>query len=251
MAKDILRNVRLFAGGCDLTGAGNKLELGGEFEEKDATTWGSYDAASGKIAKEVMAGLFSAKISASGFWDAGDPSLVDDAMWAARGGSNGWSAWPAGAAEGSLAWLLTALHTSYQLLGAVGDIAPWQAGMAGNGFLARGQVASSPGTARTATGTGTILNLGAAVASGRRLHAALHVLSVAGTSTPTITAKVQSAATVGFAGPTDRITFSAATAVGGQYQTLAGPITDQYYRLSWTISGTTPSFLVAASIGID
>jgi hypothetical protein len=252
MAKGILSNVRLFAGGCDLTSQSNKVDLGGDWEEKDSTTWGSYDPTSGKIAKEVMGGLFSAKISASGFWDANDLSLVDDAMWASRGARRAWTVCPTGAAEGSLAWLQHAVHSSYQILGSPGDIAPWQASMTGSGTMARGQVASAPGTPRTATGSGTILDLGAAgVPSGHNLLASLHVLSVAGTSSPTITAAVQSAATAGFGSPTTRLTFTAATAIDGQWQTITGPITDRYYRLAWTISGTSPSFLVAAAIGVD
>lgn len=252
MAKDILRNVRLFAGGCDLTSQNNKVEMSGEYEEKETTTWGSYDAASGKIAKEVIAGLWAGKITASGFWDANDLSLVDDTMWAARGARRAWTMAPVGASEGSLAYLTHTVHTSYQLLGQVGDVAPWQASMSGTGTMGRGQIASAPGTARTATGSATILDLGAAgIPSGRNVLASLHVLSVSGTSTPTFTASVQSAATVGFASPTTRITFTAATAIDGQWQTLAGPITDRYWRLTWTISGTTPSFLVAAAIGID
>lgn len=248
MARDILRNVRLWSGGCDLTGQANKVDLNGEFEEKDVTNFASGDGT--RVAKEVMAGLFSAKISASGQWDAGSPAVVDDAMWSARGGRRGWTICPSGSAEGSLAYLLSALHSSYQLLGAVGDVAPWQASMTGTAFLARGQVASAPGTPRTTTGTGTILNLPGGVPAGKSLHATLHVLSVAGT-TPSITARVQSAATAGFASPTDRLTFAAATAVDGQYQQVGGPITDQYFRLAWTITGTSPSFLIAAAVGVD
>lgn len=250
MAKHVLTNVRLFAGGCDLTGQSNKLELGGEFEEKDATVWPVADSQT-TLGKQYLAGLFGAKISAAGLWDAGDPSLVDDELFADRGGTVGWTACPAGSTEASVAYLMTALQTSYQLFGQVGDVAPWQASLSGTGFLARGQVASAPGTARTATGTGTILNIVGGVPSGKRLHASLHVLSVSGTSTPTFTASVQSAALVGFGSPTSRITFTGATAISGQYQTLAGPITDEYFRLSWTISGSSPSFLVAAAIGVD
>lgn len=250
MAKYVLTNVRLFAGGCDLTGASNKLELGGEFEEKDATVWPVADSQT-TLGKQYLAGLFGAKISASGLWEAGDPSLVDNELFADRGATAGWTACPAGSAENSVAYLMTALQTSYQLLGAVGDIAPWQASMTGTGFLARGRMVSAPGTARTATGAGTIIQLVGGIPSGKRLHASLHVLSVAGTSTPTFTGTVQSAALVGFGSPTSRITFTGATAISGQYSTLAGPITDEFYRLSFTISGTSPSFLVAAAVGVD
>ncbi|HEY9416720.1 MAG TPA: hypothetical protein VIQ30_18350, partial [Pseudonocardia sp.] len=84
-----------------------------------------------------------------------------------------------------------------------------------------------------------------AVASGQFAYAALHVFS-AGT---TMTVQVQSAATVGFASPTTRGTFSAATAVGGLWLTrVAGPITDTYWRLN--VSAITGTFQVAGVIAI-
>ena len=113
--------------------------------------------------------------------------------------------------------------------------------------VVRGTSLHPPGTARTATGNGTAVQVGA-VASGRQMYAALHVLSVSGTATPTLTVKVQSD-TVGFGSATDQITFTAATAVGGQISRVAGPITDDYWRASWTISGTNPSFLFVVVVG--
>jgi hypothetical protein len=248
MAKDILRNVRLFTGGVDLTGQTNKVGWEQEFEEKDVTVFPAVDVAGVRPAKEVIAGLVGTKVTASGFWEAGDTGKVDDALWAARGGIGAWSIFPAGAAEGALAYLTQALQGSYQLGAGVGDVAPWQASMTGTLDLARGKSLSSPGVARTATGT---VVLGAAVPAGRDLHASLHVLSVAGTATPTVTVAVQSASTAGFAGPTNRATFAPATARGSQYLVVPGPITDQFYRLSFTVTGTTPSFLIAAAVGID
>jgi hypothetical protein len=84
------------------------------------------------------------------------------------------------------------------------------------------------------------------------MYAALHVLSVAGTATPTITARVESSVDNTFASPTTRLTFAAATAVSGQTLRTAGTaITDTWWRVAWTISGTTPSFLFAAALGIQ
>jgi hypothetical protein len=115
----------------------------------------------------------------------------------------------------------------------------------------RGQIAHPPGTPRTADGTGPALTLGA-VPAGKRLYAALHVLSASGT-TPSLTARIESAATgdAGFTSPTTRLTFAAAAAPGGQIlRTTGDAITDTRWRLAWTITGTTPSFLLAASAGI-
>ncbi|MFC8156312.1 hypothetical protein ACFUO0_20055 [Streptomyces cinereoruber] len=239
----ILTNVRAFASGADLTGASNKIEIAAEVEEKDATTYGS----SGW--KGVVGSLGSAGIEAEGYWEAGDPSLVDDAAWAQLGGVWPWTVCPDTAEVGSLAYLTRALRSNYKLGGAVGDVAPWSSTSKGSWPLVRGQIAHPPGQARTANGTGTVLNLGA-VPAGQRLYAALHVLSVAGT-TPSLTVSVESDDSAGMGSPTTRLSFAAATAAGGQaLHTDAAAITDTHYRVAWTVSGTTPSFMFALSLGI-
>jgi hypothetical protein len=78
----------------------------------------------------------------------------------------------------------------------------------------------------------------------------VHVLSVAGTA-PSITVSVESDDASGFASATTRLTFDAATAVGGQIlRTDGSAITDTWWRVAWTIAGTTPSFLFASVLGI-
>ncbi|WP_460067388.1 hypothetical protein [Streptomyces sp. YKOK-I1] len=245
MSKTVLLNVRTFAAGVDLTGASNKIELSSEVEDKDSTNY-----ASGGW-KEVLGGLGSAELSGEGQWEAADPSKVDDASWAHIGTVIPWSVSANNAANvGDLAYLMSALRSDYALFDAVGEVAPWSGTAKSASPLVRGQFAHPPGTARTATGTGTGLQLGA-VPSGKKLHAALHVLSVAGTSTPTITARVESSVDNTFASPTTRLTFAAATAVGGQIlRTNGTAITDTWWRIAWTISGTTPSFLFVGSLGI-
>lgn len=248
MGLHTLKNVRLFTGGVDLTTRNNKIALDPEYEEKDVTTFGSVDA-NGDIWKDVIAGTGSAKLTAGGFWEAGDPSKVDDDAWAGLGGLDAWTVCPVTGNVADVAYLLGALSGNYQLGGGQGDVAPWQAAMASSGPVARGKVLHSAGTPRIATGTGTIVDLGAGVPAGKGLYATLHVLSVAGTSTPTITVAVQTAATLGFASPTTRITFAAATALGGQRLMVQGPITDQYARASFTITGSSPSFLFVVAVG--
>lgn len=245
MAKFVLLNTRLFAGGVDLTTRNNKVELGADVEEKDST---AFQPEGTQVWKEVLGGLRSANLNASGQWEAGDASKVDNETWSDLGGVIPWSACPVGAAEGSLAWLTSALRSEYKLGAAVGDVAPWDAKAAGKGALVRGTVAHPPGTARTATGTGTAVNLGALSAS-QKLYASLHVVSVAGT-TPSITVSIESDDAQAFTTATTRHTFAAATAVGGQSARVAGAVTDTWWRPAWTISGTTPSFLFLLTWGI-
>lgn len=250
MGKFVLLNTRLFAGGVDLTTRNNKVELGVEVEEKESTAF----VPEGQEAwAELLGGLKACSLNAAGQWEAGDPSKVDNETWADLGGVIPWSACPAGAAEGSLAWLTSGLRTSYKLGDAVGEVAPWEAQAKGTGALVRGTVAHPPGTARTATGVGTAVNLGALSAS-QKLYANLHVLSVAGT-TPSITVRIESDDAQAFTTATTRHTFDAATGVtvalgGAQSAKVAGAVTDTWWRPAWTISGTSPSFLFLLSWGI-
>lgn len=245
MPKTILTNVRCFAVGVDLTSHSNKIELAAEVEDKDSTNYGSQGW------KEVMGGLASAELSGEGQWEAGDASLVDDGAWGTLGAVGPWSVSANNAAAvGELAYLMNALRADYKIGEAVGEVAPWTSTAKSSWPLVRGQFAHPPGTARTATGTGTGLNLGA-VAAGQRLYAALHVLSVAGT-TPSLTARVESSADDTFAAPTTRLTFAAATDVSGEILRTDGTaVTDAWWRIAWTITGTTPSFLFAATLGIQ
>jgi hypothetical protein len=244
MPKQVLFDVRLFAGGADLSGNSNKAEITAEYEDKDATNYRSAGW------KEVLAGLASSAVTAEGQWEAGDPGKVDDNAWATLGGLGPWTISPTDATVGTLAYFTNALRSSYKLGGQVGEIAPWAGKASGSWPMVRGQIAHPPGTARTATGTGTSIQLGA-IPAGKRLYAALHVLSVAGTATPTITARVESDNATGFPSPVTQLTFAGATAQGGQILRTDGTaITDDWFRIAWTISGTTPSFLLAAAIGI-
>ncbi|MFJ6617586.1 hypothetical protein ACIQOW_08425 [Kitasatospora sp. NPDC091335] len=243
MPAQVLTDVRLFTGGADLTGVSNKAELSAEVEVKDRTVFGSGGWS------RVQGGLGSSKLSAEGFWEAGDPGMIDDATWAQLGGVVPWTVAPHLAAVGSLAYLTQALRTDYTLGGAVGDLAPWTAGASGTGVIARGRIAHPPGTARSSAGAGTALQLGP-VPDGRALYATLHVLSAAGT-TPTLTVRIESAADQAFTDPTVRATFAAATGLGGQALAVPAPGTDTWWRLAWTISGTTPSFTFVGAVGVQ
>ena len=90
-----------------------------------------------------------------------------------------------------------------------------------------------------------------AVGATEKCYVGIHCYGVSGTSTPTVTFKLQSDDNSSFTSPTDRITFSNITAIGADYQSAAGAITDTYYRLNYTISGTSPSFSIHATIGIE
>jgi hypothetical protein len=84
--------------------------------------------------------------------------------------------------------------------------------------------------------------------TGALLTAALHVFAVSGT-TPSATVTVQSSATQG-GSYTTRGTFAAQTTVGKQYIVVPISTTDQWYRATFTLSGSSPSFTAAVSAAV-
>ncbi len=98
----------------------------------------------------------------------------------------------------------------------------------------------------TATGASTPQQLGAILA-GESVYAALHVLSVSPGAT--LDAIVQSDNAVGFPSPTLRGTFPHMTAPGSAYLVIPGPVTDDWWRAAWTITGATPEIDLLVVIG--
>ena len=247
MSKTVLFNARVFAGAADLTGASNKVELSSEIAEKDATTFQPEGSGGWRV---LLGGLASTTINASGLWEAGDPGMVDDALWEALNGRAPlpWTVCPVSASVGALAYFSSGLTTSYKMGDAVGEIAPWESEASGSGLLLRGTVMHAPGAARTANGSGDSAELGALLL-GQRLFASLHVLSVSG-DTPEIEVRIESSADDTWASPTTRATFGTMSAPGADLVSVTGPVTDTWWRIAWDITGDDPSFLFLSAVGI-
>lgn len=249
MTAGALTDARIYWGGADVSGQANKVMAEAKLTDLDATTF-----ASGAW-EECAGGIFSATSSVDGFWAAGDGGKPDDRFFADLGvGTVPQSLVPttAGATQpavGALAYLGRAQETKYSLFGPVGALTPFSIDTRYNTPVLRGVVLHSNGTARTTTGTGTGVQVGAVTAI-QRMYAALHVHSVSGTSTPTVTVKLQSSVDNTFASPTDRLTFTASTAISGQFSSVAGAITDTWWRAAWTITGSSPSFTFTVTAGL-
>lgn len=241
MATLVLDDAKIYVGGYNLSGDHNRISVQASAEEKDATTFG-------QTFKVRKGGLKSFTVQGGGFTEYGTGEN-DDVFFAGLATTSNLLTLAAdGGAAGEVGYFGQALESSYDTGAEVGELMPFTVGFAGSGSLVRGTIMEDGGTARTSTGNGTARQLGA-VAAGQKLYAGLHVLSVSGTS-PSLTVKVQSD-TSGFPSATDQITFTAATAVGSQWATpVAGAITDDYFRVTWTISGTNPSFLFVVTVGI-
>ena len=153
-------------------------------------------------------------------------------------------------ADGSVAYLLKSIPLSYTpVSGAVGELASATiSGSSSTGPVVRGLLIHPSNVARTSSGTGTGRQIGA-VAAGKKVYAALHVLAASGTS-PELDVIVQSDDNAGFTSPTTRLTFSTATGRTSELLSAAGAITDDYWRVSYTIAGTSPSFTFAVTCGV-
>jgi hypothetical protein len=242
----VLLDSRVFVSGADLSGSSNKIEVQEESEAVQVTNFRSGGAV------ENLAGLTETSVEGGGLWEAGDAGYVDDSFWTNRRAIEPWTFVPEDSdlAPGGVAYLTKALRTKMRLWGQLGEAASWEGSAKGTWPLARGVVLHASGVPRTTDGNGIALNFGA-VASGRHLYANLHVIDIAGTAGPAVIVKVQSDSLEAFSSPTDRVTFDSLAAFGGQAVRVAGPVTDTWWRATWDVSGTNPSFLFIVSLGIE
>lgn len=251
MAKTIA-NCTMWVDDVQIASQVNQVSIQKTAAELDVTTF-----ANASMAR--VGGLKDGVISASGFWESTpDPDFT---LFGDVGANLPITvALTRNAVAGDPAYLMCALIAQYGGIGAkVGNPLAFSlrgaqvagstsssgnAGQLAQGILAENRIA-------TVTGNGTIYGpLAIPTTSLQEMVAAIHVTALSGTAAPTLTVSLQSAAAVGFASPTTRATFTALTATGSQILEIDGPITDQYWRFAWTISGTTPSFTFAAALGL-
>lgn len=244
MTIDFWRDMSILVDGLELAAHGKNVMLSTTVVPLDTTNFAS-DAWT-----EVIGGLKSGTVDMTLMQDVATGS-VDDTLFDLLGTASTPHSICTLSDDGSLAYLFRGIPLSYTPTeGTVGDLAmATLKGQSSTGGIVRGTLIHPGSASRTSSSTGTGRQLGA-VAAGKSLYASLHVLSVAGTASPTLTVKVQSDDNAGFTSATDRITFTAATAVGSEWSSVAGSITDDYWRVSYTISGTNPVFSFAVTAGI-
>lgn len=246
MATYALNDVDILAGGLDLSCFSNQVQLETTVAEVDATTF-----CSGGWTVPI-AGRRSSMLTASGPTDmatatASQQSAVDEILAVTNGTEYVLSLVPMGSSVGAVGYFTRGVLMSRTVLqGSVGDLATHSVSFGGNQPVIRGTVDTA--STITSTGSSAGAQLGA-VSATQRVWAAVHFLTAGGT-TPSITVKVQSDNNSGFTSPTDRITFTAANAKGAQFGSTLGAITDDYWRATWTVSGTSPSFETRVLIGI-
>ena len=242
MAKQVLKNLGLYYGSLALASQINQVALEATAPEVDVATFDSNGWS------DTVAGLLKASLRFDGFWDAAEPDAsafdqISKADWPAT------VVKPAGTvpAVGDVAYFLLASEFSYTLGGQVGAAARLSLALTGAGALLRGRVADYQAPA-TATGNGTGYQLGAVTAA-QRLYYAVHVVGASGTL-PTLDLVIESDDADTFGSATTRVTVAQFTDEGTAYGSVAGAITDTWWRVRRTIGGTSPEFTYLVALAI-
>lgn len=243
MGQQILSQSKLYAAGYDFSGDLKAIALRLGADQQDNTNFASGGAHS------RLAGLKTGAFQLDGFWNALNAAAAADDTLFGNIGLTGIpvTICPQTGAEGEPSYILNADFASYAPGAKVGALFEFTAAGETISDVVRATILKN--AAAVAGGNGTIFQVGA-VSAAQKAYAALNIRALTTGGSPSFTCKIQSAAAIGFASPTDRITFAAASAVGGQWATpLAGPITDQYWRIVFTLTNIT-SITFAVSLGI-
>lgn len=102
--------------------------------------------------------------------------------------------------------------------------------------------------ALTSTANSTAIQVGA-LAAGQTGVGILRVMSASGSS-PTLDVVIASDTASGFPSTTSRITFTQATGVTSERKTVAGAVTDDYWRAQMTLGGGSTEFSMLCAFGI-
>ena len=245
MAAFVMTDTTLWFGTYDLQTVNDEIMLEFSQDEKPVTTFGS----SGW--KDIIGGLRSASASCGLLTDYATADFDLDTI-ANMNTTTPVSVVPdpsATPAIGDTAMLFQAGRGSLGWGGSVGDVHRQNVTMSSRTQsdtpLVAGELAMVKG-AYTATETTAGRQVGA-ISAGQKLYAALHVFATTGSPTWDVT--IESDDNSGFTTATTRITFSQLTAAGSAWSSVAGAITDDYWRVVGTFGGTG-SVTAAVTLGI-
>jgi len=238
MATFVQTDVQWWLDEFDLSSDFNAVSLATDAELVDDTVYGD-------DTRSMAGGLGTVRLEGEGHMQA----TVDGRLWSTVGiADTVVSIGPVDGTETSPAYfaqLLTAEYTP--LTGSVGDMAAFRVsgeGRGGGGVVS-GQIFINRSSITSSSNSGTAVQLGAVSAS-QSVYASLHALSVSG---GTLDVTVESDDAIGMASATTRITFTQVTAVGSEFKSTAGAITDDYWRVDFTVGGGgTFAFVVCVGI---
>lgn len=239
MVAFVLTDAQITYGGLDITGLSNQIGINYAAEAKDSSVFGV-------ATRKRLSGLITADTTHQGLWD----SSADSAFFDKIGGTpEVLTILPDAGAVGSRAFFLNALNAEYTLGADIGEIFGFTLNTQSDGTLVRGLTIAENTFAVDTDGASIVLP---AVAAGETLYAAMHVLAASGSS-PTLDVDIVSDDNDNFtSGSTSRLSFTQVIdTLGAELISIAGPITDTFYRPEITITGGTPSYQILIVVGVS
>lgn len=238
MPSQVITNARVWFDGYDMSCDLSAVALSYGVTLKEATTL----CTPGIVRRP---GLKTVTMQQEGFWAAANPDEHIHFRVGTAGIPVGVAPQNAGV-DGEIAYMFRAIEGEYIQRGQVREMFRFSlvCQSSDGDPLVRGLVMHN--ATRTTSNSGVIRNLGA-VATGQKIHAGLHIQAGAG---GTLDVAVQSDALEAFGSATTVLSFTQASAAGSQWLTAAGPITDSWWRVGWTIAGGAPSFTFVVTLGI-
>lgn len=239
MATQILRDATIWLDGVAVHEIGNSVSFEQGLEPQDCTVFGN-------SARKYAGGLFTASLSADGYADFGNgyDGALDTVF---RNRTSTVASVSPDSTDFSVGYFFEALQSEMTpLSGSVGDMAAISVMATTRGTYGpiRGNILV-PSASRAGSSSGTARQLGA-VSATQRVFAAAHVTAAAG---GTLDITVKSDDNSGMTTPTTQITIPQFAAVtGSAFGSTAGAITDDWWRVTWTIASGTYTFVVFVGI---
>ena len=235
MATFVQTNVGLYWGGYSLASSFNAIALNLGNSPQDDTVYGDTFVSN-------AAGQSSVTLEAEGFWESATDAVLEGSL-----GTDDTvvSVTPVDQAAGSPSIFSKYTTATYNPIstGTVGSMMGFSLSAEGRGEKSvSGEILVVPATYTTSSETVTNASIGA-VSATQSVYSALHVTAASGT----LDVIVESSPNSGWGSESTRITHTQFTAIGAEMKSTAGAITDAYWRVKWTLSG---SFDFIVSLGI-
>jgi hypothetical protein len=240
MPKHVVKKYRIYTNGRDASGDYNRVDLKAEVDELESTTVNS----SGD--KSFQPGLKAVRFEGEVFATLGAGEVEEAAHALLAAGGKVMTVYPSEDAGGA-GYGFEAEEIAISPAMKIGDMSriTIKASKSGGALV---RVTSMEGEAtKTSSGTGTARELSAMTAA-QTLYSFLQVLSITAGASITVTVKSDSAE--GFASPVTQITHTAFSDEGAEVKSDPGPNTDTWYRVDWTITGSSPSVTFDLGLGI-
>ena len=236
MAESVFKNGLLLLAGLNLQAQTRELELQLSADAPSST------ALDDTYMTRLAGGIKDVALSSAGYFDAEEP---DASLFAAVGVADSLITVTPTTTLGDRSFFFRAVVGTYNAIeGAVGEAHMYTLEAAANlGELYRGTLMENGQFTVTGNGTGRQIGV---VASGESLFAGIHITAITGDWDIII----ESDDNTDFSSAVTRATFAAVTTVGDQFTSVAGAITDDWWRVRF-VENSSGSITLVSSLAIQ